>query len=284
MPAIVPARGRRLVDGARPRPVGRSIGRGRLKPVSPSRVRAAGVTRLIGRRRLLGLMLSLCAGPAAAQQEIGSGAAMPHVVLLGDSVFDNARYVPGQPDVVAQLRAALAPDGRATLAAVDGSVAADVPRQLAGLPGDATHLVISAGGNDALGASGLLDRAVGSVAEAVHALAVVQGRFHAAYRAMLEAVLARDRPTAVCTIYDPRYPDERRRLVTRAALALFNDVITREAFARDLPVIDLRLLCNEDADFANPIEPSSQGGEKIAGAVRAFLLGPAPDRSRVIAR
>jgi hypothetical protein len=32
---------------------------------------------------------------------------MGHLVLLGDSVFDNAAYVGGGPDVVAQLRARL---------------------------------------------------------------------------------------------------------------------------------------------------------------------------------
>ena len=35
---------------------------------------------------------------------------------------------------------------------------ADVPRQLAGLSADATHLVVSAGGNDALAESGIRPR------------------------------------------------------------------------------------------------------------------------------
>ena len=209
---------------------------------------------------------------------------MAHVVLLGDSVFDNAAYVGRGPEVVQQLRTVLPGGWQATLLAVDGNVIADVARQLERLPSSASHLVVSVGGNDALRMSGVLERATGSVGGALDLLAEVRERFQAAYRDMLDAVQATTRPTALCTIYDPRYPDERRRLVTRAALALFNDVITREAFARDLPVIDLRLLCNEDADFANPIEPSSQGGEKIAGAIRAFLLGPAPDRSRIIVR
>lgn len=78
---------------------------------------------------------------------------MGHIVLLGDSIFDNARYVPGGPSVVEHLRRALPAAWRATLLAVDGSVAADVVRQLADLPADATHLVVSAGGNDALGHS-----------------------------------------------------------------------------------------------------------------------------------
>ena len=197
---------------------------------------------------------------------------MTHAVLLGDSVLDNGAYVGGGPDVVRQLRALL-PGGRATLLAVDGAVLADVPRQLAGLPQDATHLVVSAGGNDALLASGVLDGPARSVAEALDRLAAVQDRFRAAYRAMLDAVLARRRPTAVCTIYDPRYPDPARRRLAATALAVLNDVVTREAAARGVALLDLRVLCDDDADYANPIEPSVRGGEKIAAAAAAFLRG-----------
>ena len=48
---------------------------------------------------------------------------------------------------------------------------------------------------------------------------------------------------------------------------MFNDVILRVAFEHHLPVIDLRLVCNEPADYANPIEPSGRGGRKIALAI-----------------
>jgi hypothetical protein len=70
---------------------------------------------------------------------------MGHVVLLGDSIFDNARYVPGRPPVVEQLRRYLPPGWRASLLAVDGHGTADVPSQLARLPADATHLFVSTG-------------------------------------------------------------------------------------------------------------------------------------------
>jgi hypothetical protein len=49
------------------------------------------------------------------------------------------------------------------------------------------------------------------------------------------------------------------------------EVITREAFRRGLSVIDLRILCDEDADLANPIEPSERGGRTIASAIAAFV-------------
>ena len=68
---------------------------------------------------------------------------MTHVVLLGDSIFDNAAYVPGQPAVIDQLRARLGAGWRATLRAVDGDVIRDVVRQTRQLPRDASHLVIS---------------------------------------------------------------------------------------------------------------------------------------------
>ena len=197
---------------------------------------------------------------------------MPHIVLLGDSIFDNAAYVrPGEPDVVRQLRARLPAGAEATLSAVDGATAADVRRQLERLPADATHLIVSAGGNDALGNIGVLDEAADSIAVALTRLADIGDDFERAYRAIVRAVLDCGRPTALCTIYEPRYPDPRLQRLAVTGLVLFNDAITRAAFAHGLPVLDLRLICDEDADFANPIEPSAQGGDKIAVAIARLV-------------
>lgn len=197
---------------------------------------------------------------------------MPHVVLLGDSIFDNGVYVAPAPDVVRQLRARLGAGWTASLLAVDGDVTDDVAAQLRRLPPDADHLVVSVGGNDALRSSSILAETATSVAEAVGRLAEAQARFRRSYEAMVEAVTARGLPTALCTIYDSAYPEPQRRLVV-AGLALFNDVITRAAFARGLPLIDLRLICSDPADYANPIEPSARGGEKIAAAIAAPVRG-----------
>lgn len=193
-----------------------------------------------------------------------------HVALLGDSVLDNGAYVPGEPDVAAQLRAQL--DRRVTLLAVDGDVVAGVHRQLRALPRDATHLVVSAGGNDALGHAHLLGSAAGTVAEGLDLLGRAREELAVAYAAMLDDALATGLPVAVCTIYDTRLVDLGLRVV-RAATALFNDVITREAFARGVTVLDLRLVCDEDADFANPIEPSAHGGHKIARTIASWVRG-----------
>ena len=75
-------------------------------------------------------------------------------MLLGDSIFDNAAYLTaGAPDVVRQVRRQLPHRWEATLAAVDGSRTKDVREQLWRLPAEATYLVVSAGGNDALDSS-----------------------------------------------------------------------------------------------------------------------------------
>ena len=208
-------------------------------------------------------------------------AAPGHVVLLGDSIFDNGAYVGGAPDVVRQLRAALPAGWQATLLAVDGAVVDSVGRQLGGVPADASLLVVSAGGNDALGEAWLLEQRADSVGEAVMRLADAQERFAERYCAMVETVLKHRLPAALCTIYDASFPPPEGRMIA-AALSLFNDRITRAAFSRGLPLIDLRLICSERADYANPIEPSKHGGTKIAAAIAKLATAP-ENGSRVIA-
>ena len=234
------------------------------------------------RRAALAVSLAALAAPRAAAQAgaSGPGAAAGHVVLLGDSIFDNKAYIAGGPDVAAQLRGRLPVGWRCTLAAVDGAVTSDVQRQLDRAARDATHLVASAGGNDALRQEAVLREPAWSVGEALARLSQVRDRFQQDYRAMLDAIQPRMLPTAVCTIYDPRFPDPARQRLAIAGLALFNDVIAREAFARGLTLIDLRLVCDAPGDLANPIEPSVQGGGKIAAAIARFMAEHWPIQGR----
>jgi hypothetical protein len=98
---------------------------------------------------------------------------------------------------------------------------------------------------------------------------------------MLAAVAATGVPIAVCTIYDANFPPPEGEVIT-AGLTLFNDAITRAAFSRGLALIDLRLICNEPEDYANPIEPSEQGGEKIATAIARLALGHRVERQSAV--
>lgn len=204
---------------------------------------------------------------------------MPHVALLGDSIFDNAAYVRGGPDVITHLRRELPPGWGATLLAVDGAVLADVPRQIERVPREATHLVLSAGGNDALGHSDLLDKRARSSAEVLGWLADAVAGFEQRYRQVVARLAALRLPVTVCTIYNGNLGPPADRLA-RVALAVFDDAIVRVAGEAGLPVIELRRVCAEPGDYANPIEPSVQGGAKIARAIVTALRERRPDNSR----
>jgi hypothetical protein len=144
---------------------------------------------------------------------------------------------------------------------------------------------VSLGGNDALDHVDLIDRPVRSSSDVLAELATAAERFEVRYRRAIAAVVARKTPVTVCTIYNGNFPDARFQRLASTALTVFNDAILRVAFERALTVIDLRLVCNEPADYANPIEPSSHGGAKIARAIARVLEMDRPGEqvSRVVA-
>jgi hypothetical protein len=204
--------------------------------------------------------------------------AMPHLALLGDSIFDNGVYTGGGPDVVSQVREFLPPGWGASLIAVDGATTDNIADQVEGLPAEATHLVLSVGGNNALteasrlGISFFADPATSS-AIALGSLAEISEDFERRYRSAVDACLRPGLPLGVCTIYNGCFPDKAYQRMASVALSVFNDVILRVAIEHSLPVIDLRLVCVDPKDYANPIEPSSVGGEKIARVIVALVTG-----------
>jgi GDSL-like Lipase/Acylhydrolase family len=203
------------------------------------------------------------------------GAAGQHVVLLGDSIFDNGAYTGGKPDVHAQLLRVLPQGWTATLLARDGATTAGLAAQLAKMPATASHLVLSIGGNDALQRQSVLQARAGSVSEGLHILGDAVGQFEAAYRKAVEACLAHRLPLVICTIYNGNFTDPNYRKILRSAVALFDDVIIRTALDHKLQVIDLRAVCAKPEDYANQIEPSSTGAAKIARAITAVVTGAA---------
>jgi len=206
-----------------------------------------------------------------------------HIVLLGDSIFDNGSYTRGEPDVAGHLASVIPWTWRATLLAVDGATTADVAAPLDRVPEQAPHLVLSVGGNDALLNSDLLEARACSSSEVLLMFASRLDAFEQAYRRLVGRVVSFGRDVTVCTIYNGALDPELARLA-RVALMTFNDVILRVAFAHRASVIDLRSICVDRLDYANPIEPSGTGGWKIASAIaRAVGATPGARASRVIA-
>lgn len=201
---------------------------------------------------------------------INTIAASRHLILLGDSIFDNFAYVPNGTAVIDHLRQLIPTPWRATLLAHDGDVVADVGKQLSNVPRDASHVVICVGGNDALRAKAVFSCPVSSVIDALERLEEIRKSFGSEYQQMLQRALSLECPLAICTIYDA-IPELSPELLT--ALALFNDTILREAHASRVPVIDLRQACTKVEDYSSlsPIEPSSIGGYRIATAIANWV-------------
>jgi len=193
-----------------------------------------------------------------------------HIVLIGDSIFDNAKYVPDGLSVIEHLRQLMPSDWQATLLAVDGDETHHVRSRTKTIPETATHLIVSVGGNDAISYLPIFKDRVANIGEALLHLAKIRNDFCTDYKAMLNHLMSFSRPVAVCTIHTS-VPD--LGAAEKTALALFNEIILQEAFLANVSVINLRLICNEAIDYSevSPIEPSHAGGKKIAKAIYLLL-------------
>ena len=194
---------------------------------------------------------------------------MSEIVLVGDSIFDNVKYVKpadGEKPVIEHLRSSIPTGWTATLLAVDGNITTDIVTQMTKLPSSATHLAMSVGGNDAIQSSGILQQSAISVDAALTTFGVALEDFRDRYRKAMTALLSASKPAIVCTIYDA-IPNLTKAKIT--ALALFNDIIIREAANQGVPILDLRSICDDPTDFSSVsvIEPSDTGGAKIAEAI-----------------
>ncbi len=190
-----------------------------------------------------------------------------HITLLGDSIFDNKIYVPDGNSVHEHLMAQLSPPDTASLVAVDGAVVDSVFRQIDRIPEATTHLVLSVGGNDALYLqSSVMGESSDSVHNSLSQMKAALQTFQREYERVIRELQRCRLPLTVCTIYDavPGLDD-----AALAGLAIINDIITRTAFKESLSLIDLRVLCDEASDYSevSPIEPSHEGGEKLASTI-----------------
>ena len=64
---------------------------------------------------------------------------------------------------------------------------------------------------------------------------------------------------------------EQQQKVANTALPIINSVISKEAIKAGLPVIDLEVIFNDVADYANDIEPSAVGGMKMAKIIKEIV-------------
>jgi hypothetical protein len=139
------------------------------------------------------------------------------------------------------------------------------------IPEDATHVVISIEGAWAIEASGLLQGGTHTISEALETLAAAADAFEVVLGGMIAAAQETGLPTLVCTLVPARYTKPAQHRIASTALAIFNDRIMRRAVAARLSIVELRLVCNEDADYASATLLSRAGVRKAANVIRAAL-------------
>lgn len=198
------------------------------------------------------------------------------VFLLGDSIIDNGEYVrSGEPGVAQQLEILL-PHHTVVKRAVDGAKSADVlASQIAEL-NRAEHIILSAGGNDALEHIDLLEEVFDTRAKDVLVrLWSIREEFRRSYAALLDCLALTRRPVLVLTVYNPCFHghgfDAAYQQAAESAVSIIDDVIQQEAGRRSFDILELRTLFHDRADYANPIEPSALGGAKLAKCVSAWV-------------
>jgi len=204
-----------------------------------------------------------------------------HVVLLGDALLDAYKSIDKTPG---RFEDALLPGTRDQWK-ISVVSAAEIER--AGpalvLPQDATHAIIFIEGNYAIEQSGLLRSGPAAVAQTLQQLALAADEFERTLERLIHVAKASRLVIMVCTMFQPNYKDPVRQRTASAALAVFNDRVTKRATEARVAVIDLRLICNEPDDYDKPTQLSKSGLQKAANVIRfaMFELDAGARRSEV---
>ena len=199
-----------------------------------------------------------------------------HLTLLGDSIIDNNPYVHRTGLPVEKHLKKMLPDWSIEKRATDGSVIEDVINlQLGNLKKD-SPVALSAGGNNLLKSFGIVqDDAKMTFNQIMKTLKPVIEKFENNYENLLNKIHS---PALCFTIYNPAFHhyDETEFMspyqeACEVTVNIFNDIIQRLILKKGFEVLELRALFTEKNDYANSIEPSHQGGEKIAKFITNWL-------------
>ncbi len=215
--------------------------------------------------------------PNSLQEEQNSPDVIRHLVLLGDAL-QNIDLGKGQVESTLVPR----PRNPWKLTVLQPP---EVLRQsrVRAIPAEATHIGICVDGGWAIETSGLLKGRAQSIQDALDTLAAAADEFENTFARLIAAAAEAGVPTIVCTLVPARYTEPSRQRVGATALAIFNDRILRRTIAARLSIVELRLICDEDSDYASETLLSHAGVRKVANVARSALydISRNPGRTRV---
>ena len=193
-----------------------------------------------------------------------------HVVLLGDALLDAYSSIDKTPG---KFEDGLLPGTRDQWK-ISVVSAAEVERAGSSLvlPRGATHAIIFIEGNHAIEQSGLLHSRPEAYGQTLEQLVLAADEFERTLGLLIHVAQAARLVIMVCTMFYPNYKDARRQRTACAALAVFNDRVTKRAAEARVALIDLRLICNEAGDYDKPTQLSQSGLQKAANVIRYAMF------------
>ena len=198
-----------------------------------------------------------------------------YVSLLGDSIIDNKVYV-GQGGLSVTEHLKHNSSSNFTMIAVDGDTTEDVlDNQLDNLKEPVSHIVLSIGGNDLLQNLHLLEDETSGMKFALEKCSELVDEIQENYIKILERLLQYDAKVLLCTVYEGDLESDvllaEYDKAGQAMLKMHNDTVYYLASKFDVDVLELRNIFTNKEDYANPIEPSHIGGEKLAKAIIQWM-------------
>jgi lysophospholipase L1-like esterase len=224
------------------------------------------------------------------------------IILLGDSIIDNKSYVlSNELDVTEHLEKLFSNDPNVVIEnhAVDGDTMHQLERDHldSNLLSGATHIVVSIGGNDLLHNISFLQTT--SELSKIMGKGAMIGKwgakelnpsrnkvFEETYFEIIEpfkkqyetivANLSNHRANLLlCTVYEGDLVDSDEfsdvSNSSKTMVSIFNDIVYRVANKFNADVLELRDIFTSSDDYANPIEPSHIGGEKLAQSIVQWI-------------
>jgi len=198
-----------------------------------------------------------------------------HVSLLGDSIIDNKVYV-GDDELSVTEHLQHNSSSNFTMIAVDGDTTEDVlENQLDNLKEPVSHIVLSIGGNDLLQNLHLLQDETSGMKFALEKSSELIGEIQENYTKILEHLSNYDAKVLLCTVYEGDLKSDvmlaQFDKAGQAMLKMHNDTVYYLASKFEVDVLELRNIFTNKEDYANPIEPSHIGGEKLAKAIIQWM-------------
>ena len=199
------------------------------------------------------------------------------VALLGDSIIDNKVYVgENELSVTEHLRKINETDYYFEMIAVDGDTTREViDNQLENIGDSTWRIVLSIGGNDLLQKLHIMFNETSGMIESLEVASKTVEEIKTRYEEILVHLKTLNHPFLLCTIYegdlqsDPNLAEVEE--AGKVLLGMMNDAIHFLGNKHDIEVLELRNIFTEVSDYANPIEPSHSGGEKLAKEIINWL-------------